>query len=75
MDYGPDKLDADILLNYGATDEFVSRVGLCCILPLTNSQAILELPTAFTYNEVVVWTMLYFFTPFQTDLSYAQQTI
>ncbi len=35
MDYGPDKLDADLLLNYGVMDDFVTRVSLlpCCLLP------------------------------------------
>ena len=26
MDFGPDKLDADLLLNYGVMDDFVTRV-------------------------------------------------
>lgn len=27
MDYGPNKLDSDILLNYGVIDDFITRVG------------------------------------------------
>lgn len=28
MDFGPDKLDADLLLNYGVMDDFVTRVRI-----------------------------------------------
>ena len=27
MDYGPSKLDADLLLNYGVLDDYVTRVS------------------------------------------------
>lgn len=28
MDYGPEKLDGDLLLNYGVMDDFVTRVSV-----------------------------------------------
>ncbi len=30
MDFGPDSLDAELLLNHGVLDDFATRVRLCC---------------------------------------------